>query len=520
MTDRDDPSGDSPEPPTPPADWKPLLDELERRGNAARAMGGEAKLERQHRGGRMDARQRVAALLDAGSFRELGSFVGGVVRGALPAAPADALVAGSGRIDGRPVLVGSEDFTVQGGSIGPGTHAKRVRLAELAAQERVPLVMLLEGAGERITNALERHAHAPNDLQALARLSGQVPTVCVVMGASAGHGALTAPLMDVVAMVEGASIFSAGPPLVAASIGEQVGKEELGGVEVHAVHSGVVHNAVASDADALDFVRRYLGYFPSNAWERPPALAAADGERRLDGLLELIPADSRKPYDARRVVELVFDRDSALEIQPRFGGSILTCLARLGGDSVAVVANQPLLKAGSIDADAADKAAHFLEVAGAFHLPVVFLADNPGVMAGSAAERAGVLRSAARMFFAQAKLASPKLHVTLRKAFGFGSSIMAMNPFDRQTVTLAFPGATLGAMPATGGGAAAGADTALQLQLDGAEAVGPWSVADSLGYDEVIDPRDLRNALLAALRLARARRAEPPAPARRSGIRP
>jgi len=505
-----------------PPDWKPLLDELARRGDAARAMGGAEKLARRRAQGRLNARERVAALLDAESFRELGTLAGGVARSGRPAAPADALVAGSGSLDGRPVLVGAEDFTVLGGSIGPGAHAKRVRLAELAAAERLPLVMLLDGAGERITNALDRHAYAPNDLQSLARLSGRVPTVCAVLGPSAGHGALTAPLMDVVVMSEGSAIFSAGPPLVRASIGEEIGAQELGGTAVQVAQSGVVHNAVPDEAGAFDFIRRYLAYFPSNAWEDPPSDANAPdtGARRLDELLSLVPADSRRPYDARRVLELVFDEGSVLELQPAFGASILTALARLGGAAVAVVANQPRVKAGTVDADAADKAARFLEVVGAFRLPVVFLADNPGVMAGSAAEKSGILRSAARMYFAQAKLTSPKLHVTLRKAFGFGSSIMAMNPFDGQTVTLAFPGVTLGAMPAAGGGTAAGADATLQNALDGAETAATWAVADGLAYDEIIDPRELRNALLAALRIASARRGTADGPVHRSGVRP
>jgi acetyl-CoA carboxylase carboxyltransferase component len=526
MADRDDTAdGKAPQPPSqppsePPSDWKPLLDSLAQRRAAAHAMGGVERVERRHATGRLDARQRIAALLDPGSFNEIGALVGSVARAALPAAPADALVAGSGRIDGRPVLVAAEDFTVQGGSIGPGTHAKRVRLAELAAQERCPLVMLLDGAGERITNALTRHAFAPNDLQALARLSGQVPTVCAVMGPSAGHGALTAPLSDLVVMVEGAAIFAAGPPLVKASLGETVEKEALGGTAVHVKQSGVVHNAVASEEAAFAFIRRYLGYFPASAWEHPPVLDAAEGDRVLAEILELVPADSRRPYDMHAVVDLVFDRGSALEVQPDFGASILTVLARLGGEAVAVVANQPNVKAGTIDSDAADKAAHFLDIAGAFHLPVVFLADNPGVMPGSEAERSGVLRHAARMFFAQAKLATPKLHVTLRKAFGFGSSIMAMNPFDRQTITLAFPGASLAAMPAGGGGVAAAADAEIQAQLDSAETSGPWSVADTLGYDDVIDPRELRNALLAALRTTAGRRAQAARPNRSGGIRP
>lgn len=503
-------------------DWDPLLKDLQQRRDTARAMGGTERLERQHAGGRLDARARVERLLDPGAFVELGALVGSVHRGVVPPVPADGLVAGHGLIDGRPVLVAAEDFTVMGGSIGLGTTAKRQRLAELAGQERVPLVVLLEGAGERAQNTFERRGRAPNDLQTLAHLSGLVPTVAVVMGASAGHGALTAPLMDFVVMVEGASLFSAGPPLVKEATGEDVTKEELGGAAVHSTLSGVVHNAVPDDGAALDLVRRYLAYFPSNAWQYPPASGNADdtGPRDLNELTDLVPADPRRSYDIRPVVELVADRGSVLEIEPAFGRPVVTALARLGGEPVAIVANQPAAKAGAIDSDAADKAAHFLEVVDAFHLPGVFLADNPGVLAGTAAERSGILRHAARMFAAQARVQSPKLHVTLRKAYGFGSSLMAMNPFDRQTVTLAMPGARLGAMPAAGGGAAAGVDGDTQQLLDHAELGGAYSSADTMSYDDVIEPRELRNALLAALRLASVRRAESPTPARHHGIRP
>ena len=206
-------------------DWEPLLEDLESRRAAARAMGGPERLAARRIDGRLDARARLAALFDTETFVELGTLVGSVHRGVTPPVPADGLVAGHGLVDGRPVLAGAEDFTVMGGSIGHGTAAKRRRLADLARQERVPLVMLLEGAGERAQNAFERRGRSPNDLQALARLSGLVPTVCVVMGSSAGHGALTAPLMDFVAMVEGAALFAAGPPLVKASVGEDVAKE-------------------------------------------------------------------------------------------------------------------------------------------------------------------------------------------------------------------------------------------------------------------------------------------------------
>jgi acetyl-CoA carboxylase carboxyltransferase component len=504
------------------SDWKPLLDDLALRRDAARAMGGPERLDRHRAGGRLDARQRVAKLLDPGTFVELGVLVGSVERGVTPPVPADGLVAGHGLIDGRPVLVGAEDFTVMGGSIGHGTTAKRQRLAELAGQERVPLVMLLEGAGERAQNAFERRGRAPNDLQTLARLAGLVPTVCVVMGASAGHGALTAPLMDFVVMVEGAALFSAGPPLVRASMGEEVTKEELGGTALHTAASGVAHNATADDAAALELVRRYLSYFPSNAWEHPPASddGSDRGERSVEEILDIIPSDPRKGYDVHGVLDAVFDAGSLLEVQPAFGRPIVTALARLGGAAVAVVANQPAAKAGSIDADSADKAAHFLEVADAFHLPVVFLADNPGVLAGSASERAGILRHSARMFAAQARVRSPKLHVTLRKAYGFGSSLMAMNPFDDQTVTLAFPGARLGAMPAQGGGQAARLEAETQSLLEHAELGGAYSSADTMGYDEIIQPSGLRNALLVGLRLSAVRRRLPVAPAQHHTIQP
>jgi acetyl-CoA carboxylase carboxyltransferase component len=504
------------------SDWKPLLEDLAARREAARAMGGPERLERHRAGGRLDARQRIERLFDPGTFVELGSLVGSVHRGVTPSTPADGLVAGHGLVDGRAVLAAAEDFTVMGGSIGHGTTAKRHRLAELADQERVPLVMLLEGAGERAQNAFERRGRAPNDLQALARLAGLVPMVCVVMGPSAGHGALTAPLMDFVVMVEGAALFSAGPPLVRTSMGEEVTKEELGGTAVHTAVSGVAHNAAPDDEAAIDLVRRYLAYFPSNAWEHPPdSLGGEDrGPRDVPELIDLIPADPRKGYDIRPVLSATFDAGSVLELQPAFARPIVTALAHLGGTAVGVVANQPVAKAGSIDADAADKAAHFLEVADAFHLPVVFLADNPGVLAGSASERAGILRRSARMFAAQARLRSPKLHVTLRKAYGFGSSLMAMNPFDAQTVTLAFPGARLGAMPAEGGGQAAHLEADTQELLEHAELGGAYSSADTMGYDDVIEPAELRNALLSALLLTTARRRAPVEPAAHHSIRP
>ncbi|GAA4803765.1 carboxyl transferase domain-containing protein [Tomitella cavernea] len=461
-------------------------------------MGGEEKLRRHRTAGRVDARERVARLLDPGTFTELGLLAGA------PDTPADAFVAGSGLIDGRPVFVGAEDFSVAGGSIGTAAATKRSRVAALAGQERAPLVLMLEGAGHRATNMLEPQRPAPNDLQVLADIAGRVPIVAIVTGPSAGHGALAAPLADFVVMVDGlASLFTAGPPLVRAATGEQVTKEELGGPQVHAVVSGVAHNVAADVDGALRLARRYLSYLPSCAGDPPPRADTGDGERTLDALLDLIPPDPRRPYDMTAVLGELFDAGSLLEVQPGHGPSLIIALARLGGRPVAVLANQPAVLAGAIDAAAAGKAARFVEMTAGFGLPLVQLADNPGVLSGSASERAGILRESARMFVAQHRATVPKLHVTVRKAFGFGSSVMGQNAFGGQTVSLAFPGAMLGGIPAAVGGATSGADDDTRRALVEHEASGPWQLARTATYDDVIDPRELRNRLLAALRTAR-----------------
>ena len=486
--------------------WGPALDEIARRKDEAHAMGGDARRVRQHGRGRLDARERLAALFDRGTFVELGTLVGTTED---PPVPGDALVAGSGRIDGRPAVARAEDVTVLGGSIGSGASDKRYRLCQLARQERGPLVMLLEGAGHRVTEASV--GRRPGDLMGLAELSGEVPLVSLVLGASAGHGALTAPLCDFVVMTETASIFAAGPPLVRSATGEDVTKEVLGGPEVAATSGGVVHNVVADDVEAIALARRYLAHFPTNAWQAPPDRPGTDtGPRRLD-VLGLIPPDSRRPYPVRPVLAELVDDGELLEVQPSFGSSLVTALAHLGGRSVAIVANDPATLAGTIDADAADKAAHFLDVADAFGLPCIFLADNPGVLAGTAAEGRGILRHAARLFAVQHRMRVPKLHVTLRKAFGFGSSVMAMNPFDGQTVTLALPSITLGAMPAASAASAID-DAGERARVAAEQSEGSVRAAARLSYDDVIDPRGLRDALLAGLALSEGRGTAAPRP--------
>jgi methylmalonyl-CoA decarboxylase subunit alpha len=507
------------EPPAMRDEWAPLLDQLATKRAEATAMGGEERVAKHRSTGKLDARDRIARLFDPGTFVELGALVGNEPEAGAPHAPADALVGGIGAIDGRPAVAAAEDFTVLGGSIGTGASDKRLRLVQLAAQERVPLVFMLEGAGHRVVTTPA--GRRPNDLQALADLSGLVPMVCLVLGASAGHGALTAPLSDFVVMTPAGSLFTAGPPLVKAALGEDVTKEALGGPSVHVERSGVAHNLATDDLAAINAARQYLSYLPLNAWTAPPVLETGDTARRdLDEILDVVPPNPRRPYKMRTVLDIVVDRGTLFEVQPAYGAAVVTAFGRIGGHSVALVANDPSVLAGTIDADAADKATHFLDVAGAFHLPVVFLADNPGVMSGTVAERSGALRHVARMFVAQHRIDAPKFHVTLRKAFGFGSTIMAMNPFDRQTLTLAFPAVTLGASPAASVAESSKLDDEARERAIAAQAGGSLRAANTMGYDDVIDPRQLRNVLLDGLALCEPRLRGPFVPATGHGVLP
>ena len=480
-----------------PKDWKDVLAVLERRRASARAMGGAERVERlMTQRGKLDARARLALLFDEGHFEELGTLVGG------ESIPGDALVAGHGLVNGRRTLAAAEDFSVLGGSIGSGAMAKRNRVCELALAEGVPLVFMLDGAGHRLTEA-GGAGRSPSDLLGLADCSGEIPMVCLVLGASAGHGALTSPLSDFTIMTEAGAMFTGGPPLVKAAIGEEVSKEELGGPKVCAEIAGTAHNVTPDDPSAIEMARRYLGFMPQNRHEAAPRREDPDtAPRRIEEMLELVPLDDRKPYKMRKVISRVVDEGSFLEIQPKYGASLVTGLAFLGGQAVALVANEPWVRSGAVDSAAAIKGMDFIESADTFNLPLVFFADNPGVLAGSKAEREGILKWGGKMFKAQHRASVPKLHVTFRKAFGFGSTVMAQNPCDDQTLVVTFPGVTMGAMPAASGGRSAKLDDATQAEVEAAQEAGPWGMAAAMAYDEVIDPREIRNVLLAGLALA------------------
>lgn len=293
-------------------EWKPWLDELDERRKSAVAMGGPERIEKyMHSRGKLTARERLLRLFDPETFVELGTLVGSE-----EGIASDAFVCGHGKINDRLAFAGAEDFTTLGGSIGSGGTAKRYRIAELAAQEGVPLVMMLEGAGHRLTDT--GGSRAPNDLLALADLGGQVPMVCLVMGASAGHSAITAPLSDFVIMTSYGAMFTGGPPLVKAATGEEVTKQELGGPQICADIAGTVHNIAEDDEAALDLARRYLSYMPQNCNSLAPTLEGIQTAPRLcDDLLDIIPPNDRRPYDMHLVLESLVDEGSFLKCSPR-----------------------------------------------------------------------------------------------------------------------------------------------------------------------------------------------------------
>lgn len=493
-------------------DWQESLEDLARRRRHSRGMGGPERLDKHRSKGKLDARARIAHLLDPGTFREIGTMVGGEVA-------ADAIITGSGLINGSPVMVGAEDFTTLAGSIGPGGNSKRYRIAELAVRDKVPMVMLLDGAGFRPTGG--HYGRTPTDLLAQTQCSGRVPTVGAVLGPSAGHGALVAPVCDFRIMSRNGTIFTAGPPVVKESTGEDITKEDLGGPDV-ALPSGVIHNVAEDDETVLDDIRRYLSYFPSSSWSYPPSQPADEttAPRPTPEILDIVSRTNRRVYDMRAVLDVVFDRPDWFEVQPSFGKAIICALAHLGGHPVAVVANQPQVLAGSIDANAADKAAHFILVADSFHLPIVFLADNPGMLPGSRSERTGVLRSGARMFAAQTSASTIKLHLTLRKAYGFGSMVMSLLGFDSQSATFAYPGATMGAMSAAALSKASNAGEDLSAKLRDAELQASYRSAEGMGFDELIDPRETRDALLSSLQRALSARQSAAEPVLRTVILP
>lgn len=405
--------------------WEKDIDELNARRRLARKLGGEEAIARQHDFGKLTARERIEKLLDTTSFHEMGTLTGkaeydadGVFR---DITPANAII-GQGRIDGRKVVVSADDFTIRGGSSESTISDKWVFAERLAFEMRMPLIRLVDSAGGSV-RLLEQQGQTKipgYPTWPLARLMGAVPVVGVALGACAGLGAIKVAFSHFSVMVKGTSqVFAAGPPVVKQGLGADVDKEALGGHRVHARGSGVVQNEADSEEDALRQVRAYLSYLPRNVWEMPERSETGDDPGRADeALLDAVPEDRRKVYDVRAILTSVFDEGSVFEIGRYTGSSTVTALARLDGYPVGVMANDPYHAGGAMTRRAAEKTEKFVDVCDTFHLPMVNLVDQPGVMTGIEAEKAGTVAAALRALAAIEQSETPWISIIVRRVFG------------------------------------------------------------------------------------------------------
>ncbi|HWP35696.1 MAG TPA: acyl-CoA carboxylase subunit beta [Thermodesulfobacteriota bacterium] len=488
--------------------------------------GGPERVARQHAAGKLTARERLGRLLDPGSFVELDRFVRHrtVEFGLGARRPlGDGVVTGCGTIDGRRVVVFAQDATVFGGSLSKAHAEKICKVMDLALKTGVPIIGLNDSAGARVQEGVLSLAGYAEIFLRHVLASGVVPQISAVMGPCAGGAVYSPALTDFVLAVQGtAYMFVTGPEVVRAVAQEPVTKEELGGALAHAEVSGAAHFLVEDDEACLRLVRELLAYLPSNNLEDPPALPPTDDpERRDPRLAELVPEDSAQPYDMKALIRLVVDDGRLLEVHERFARNLIVGFARLAGRSVGIVASQPAVLAGCLDADAAVKGARFVRFCDAFNIPVVTFADVPGFLPGPAQELGGIVRHGAKLLYAYAEATVPKVTVIVRKAYGGAYAVMGSRQL-RGDLVYAYPTAEIAVMgPEAAVGLlyrdriAAAADPAAERARLAAEyrahVAGPYRAAELGVVDGVILPEETRPVLVRALALlANKREAGPP----------
>ncbi|MEM8661472.1 MAG: carboxyl transferase domain-containing protein [Pseudomonadota bacterium] len=496
--------------------WQPEIDKIEKRRKLAQAQGGEQSIARHHKMGKLTLRERFHALLDEGSFRELGRMAGGATLDDVGEVeqfdPANYLL-GTGRINHRTVVVGGEDFTLKGGSPNSAGYRKSVYAEHHAIDLRSPLVRLMEGSGGSVAGAdhdpkkprtVGDPPHLAPRLQVIAEAMQKVPIASAALGPVAGLPAARLVASHFTVMTrKTAQVLIAGPAVVERALGVAISKEQLGGPQVH-LKSGVVDNLAEDEYDAFRQVRTFLSYFPQNAWESAPRMACSDPvDRCEDGLISLVPRDRRETFDMHQLINAVVDRGSFFEYGSQFGPSLITGYARINGQSVGVLANDCRFFAGAMSADAAQKTRRFIETCDSFHIPIVTLIDEPGFMIGPEAETAGTIRYGMAVCAAAATSVVPWASVMVHKAFG----VAATAHFAPDNYILSWPSVSAGPLPVEGGVAVAfrrlikQADDpdAMREELEEklAAARSPYPAAESFAVHELIDPRETRPLLCA-----------------------
>jgi acetyl-CoA carboxylase carboxyltransferase component len=498
--------------------WEPAVDELKRRMELARAMGGTDNVERQHKAGRLTVRERIDHLLDPGSFHETGALAGVAQyegERLVSIRPAN-FVMGSGRIEGRRVVVGGDDFTVRGGANDASIGGKQGYSEQMARELRLPVVRLVDGTGgggSVKTYEVTGRTYVPGNpaWDIIAAAMSEIPVVAAALGPVAGLGAARVACSHFSVMVRGISqVFVAGPPLVERAFGTPIDKESLGGWKIQ-VEAGAVDNVVDSEDEAFEQIRRFLSYLPRNVWEAPPRRTPDDDPRRREeALLSIIPRNRRRGYDVRTMVGHVVDRHSFFEIGPRYGPSLVVGLARLDGYPVGVVANDPAHVGGALTATGSEKLTRFVDLCDTFHLPVVNFVDNPGFLIGTQAERDGTIRKGVRALQAIYQASVPWVTIIVRRVFGVAgaghANVQALN------LRYAWPSGDWGSLPLEGGIEAAYKrelqaapdPAALKKDIEARLNVlrSPFRTAEAFSVEEIIDPRATRPLLTDWISLA------------------
>jgi acetyl-CoA carboxylase carboxyltransferase component len=478
--------------------------------------------------GKLFARERVALLIDEGSFTEDGRFANAMADGL----PADGVITGTAEIGGRAVALMANDSTVKAGSWGARTVEKIIRIIERAYETGIPMIYLVDSAGARITDQVDMfpgRRGAGRIFRTQIRASGSIPQVCALFGPSAAGGAYIPAFCDFTAMVDGnASMYLGSPRMVEMVVSEKTTLEEMGGARLHCTVSGSGHLLASSEADALEAVRAYLSYLPQN-WSAPLPVLDSRAPKPTD-LRALVPESERQAFDMRRFVRGLVDEDSFFEIHALWARELVTGFARLDGQVTGVVANNPMFKGGVLFVDSADKGARFIQTCDAFGIPLLFLADVPGFMVGTAVERQGIIRHGAKMIAAMSDATVPKICVVVRKAYGAGLYAMAGPGFEPDA-TLALPTAKIAVMGAEAAVNAVYANKLEQiadeteraaeterLRRDYEQDIDILRLASELVVDDVVEPEDLRAELVRRFAVARGRDRTPPR--RRHGISP
>lgn len=480
--------------------------------------GGAKRIEKQHANGKLTARERVEKLLDTDSFVELDQFVKhrcvnfGMEK---QENPGEGVVTGYGTIDGRLVYVFAQDFTVTGGSLGEMHAAKIVKVQDLALKMGAPLIGLNDSGGARIQEAVDALSGYGKIFFRNTMASGVIPQISVIMGPCAGGAVYSPALTDFIYMVKSTSqMFITGPQVIKSVTAEEVTAEQLGGAMTHNATSGVAHFAAENDEDCIQQIRYLLSFLPSNNLEDAPIVATGDDPNRMDeGLNTLMPDNPNQPYNMLDIIKAIVDNGEYYEVQPHFARNIITSFARMDGQTVGIIANQPAVMAGCLDVNASDKSARFIRFCDAFNIPLLNLVDVPGFLPGTAQEYGGIIRHGAKMLYAYSEATVPKITVITRKAYGGSYLAMCSQELGADQV-FAWPSAEIAVMgPAGAANIIFRGDPDVKAKTDKyvEEFATPYKAAERGFVDQVIEPKETRARVIAALSMLATKREARPA---------